>query len=278
MKRVVYSILSVFILTLAACTDEGMDFNTYGGKGLEFVHFATSGSYLINDDTEPIPVTVAVTRKSNVARTYNVSVVTGEGGSTAVEGIDFQLAQKTVTIPAGEYLGTVNIEPLLETMNQEGRLSIVLALDTDLISPEYGNKTTIIILYEFTVDMDYLIGTWVQSDYGINGELDDGGWDVTISKKADNEINISNFWGYGKTITAIVDFDEKTITIPKGQIIYVDATYGNCFITSFEEAVVDTNKEIKGTLSALGIRINDWCAHVAAGEFGEYSYSLLEKK
>ena len=53
-----------------------------------------------------------------------------------------------------------------------------------------------------------------------------------------------------------------------------------CFITSYEGGEVDVSKEIKGTFSAMGIRINDWCAHVADGDFEYeyYAYSFLEKK
>ena len=116
MKKFLYTIIAALSFGVVSCTDEGgIDCNTYGGKGLEFLHFATSGSFLIEKDTEVIEVEVGITSLSDQDRTFNVSI---DEASTAVEGKDFKLASKTVTIPAGKYIGTILIEPLYETMNQ----------------------------------------------------------------------------------------------------------------------------------------------------------------
>ena len=274
MKKILYTIIAALSFGFASCTDEGgIDCNTYGGKGLEFLHFATSGSFLIEKDSEAIEVEVGITSVSDQDRTFNISI---DEASTAVEGKDFKLASKTVTIPAGKYIGTILIEPLYETMNQDETTTVVLALDTELISPAYGNTTQLNFTYAFTVDMDYLCGTWSATDYTTSGETE-GPWTITISKKSDNEIYIENFWGGEETIIANVNFDDMTITLPAKQVIYKDATYGDCWLTYYKDDV-DVDKAVTGTLSALGLRINNWCAHVADGEFGYYSYTFLEKK
>lgn len=180
MRKIIYLIISLLTLGFVSCTDEGgMDFNTYNGQGLEFVHFATSGAFLIEKDTEPIEVAVGVTTKSNTDRTFNISI---DQNSTAIENTDFILKSKSVTIPAGEYLGSIEIEPLYETMNQNETVSLILSLETDLISPSYGNTTQLNLTYAFTVDMEYLCGDWVENDYTTSNEVE-GPTTVSISKK-----------------------------------------------------------------------------------------------
>ena len=274
MKKILYTIIVALSLGFASCTDEGgIDCNTYDGKGLEFLHFATSGSFLIEKDTEAIEVKVGITSASDQDRTFNISI---DESSTAVEGRDFKLASRTVTIPAGQYIGTILIEPLYETMNQDETTTVVLELDTELISPAYGKTTQLNFTYAFTVDMDYLCGIWSGTDYNIDGSTE-GPWNITISKKSDNEIYIENFWDGGEIIVANVNFDDMTITIPAKQIIYKHATYGDCWLSYYKDNV-NVDKAVTGTLSALGLRINNWCAHVSAGEFGYYSYTFMEKK
>lgn len=274
MKKILYTIIVALSLGFASCTDEGgIHCNTYDGKGLEFLHFATSGSFLIEKDTEAIEVKVGITSVSDQDRTFNISI---DESSTAVEGRDFKLASRTVTIPAGQYIGTILIEPLYETMNQDETTTVVLELDTELISPAYGKTTQLNFTYAFTVDMDYLCGIWSGTDYNIDGTTE-GPWNITISKKSDNEIYIENFWDGGEIIVANVNFDDMTITIPAKQIIYKHATYGDCWLSYYKDNV-NVDKAVTGTLSALGLRINNWCAHVSAGEFGYYSYTFMEKK
>lgn len=274
MKKILYTIIVALSLGFASCTDEGgIHCNTYDGKGLEFLHFATSGSFLIEKDTEAIEVKVGITSVSDQDRTFNISI---DESSTAVEGRDFKLASRTVTIPAGQYIGTILIEPLYETMNQDETTTVVLELDTELISPAYGKTTQLNFTYAFTVDMDYLCGIWSGTDYNIDGSTE-GPWNITISKKSDNEIYIENFWDGGEIIVANVNFDDMTITIPAKQIIYKHATYGDCWLSYYKDNV-NVDKAVTGTLSALGLRINNWCAHVSAGEFGYYSYTFMEKK
>ena len=110
MKKIFLIIIPVFVLVLTSCTKEKMEFDSNGGKGLAFTHFVESSIIISTDledvDAHSVSIAVSSTVKSDQDRTYTISV---DPSSTAIEGTDYNLSSKTVTIPAGQYSGSVTL-------------------------------------------------------------------------------------------------------------------------------------------------------------------------
>lgn len=130
----------------------------------------------------------------------------------------------------------------------------------------------------------YLYGTYTETDYDLTGAIEavyENGITISAIEGSANKMSIENFWDGGETITASVDFENKTITI-NPQVIYVSADYGDCYIyylyQSGEEWSHNPEEIISGTYDEDGnITIDSWGAGVSAGFFGQYLKTELVK-
>jgi hypothetical protein len=128
----------------------------------------------------------------------------------------------------------------------------------------------------------YLFGTYSTTDYLLeNGEPEDGAYDVEIARVGNlyDRITITNLWGGEETITATVNFVNKTITTDRNSIVYVHPDYGNCWILGMnlisEEYYLPS---AVATYDEAGkIVFESWSATVAAGDFGFYRTVLIKK-
>lgn len=164
MKKYILLICSIiFAFGQTTCVDEGMEFDTYGGKGIAFVHFVGSSITLsteleeLEDAPHSATITISSTAKSDQARTYTLQV---DPFSKAIEGTHYNLSSKTVTIPAGQYSGSVTISVIIENLVKPV-LDAVFTIDSD-DAIDYGKKLTVFMnrydLCEFEEEM--LVGTF----------------------------------------------------------------------------------------------------------------------
>jgi len=162
MKKI-FLLISSFVLLfgLTTCETEKMDFDTNGGKGLAFVHFVGS-TITISTELEDVKahsrdIVVSSTVKSDQARTYNLSIAPT---STAKEGTHFTLSSKTVTIPAGQFSGSVKLTVIINNLTKPV-LSAVINLESNE-AIDYAKKMTVNMnrydLCDFDVSM--LVGTF----------------------------------------------------------------------------------------------------------------------
>ena len=206
MKKYIILFFSAILIFGASCTDESMDFDTNGGKGLSFVHFVGSTQTLVvKPNAYTTTITVSSTAKSDAARTYNLVVAPT---STAIEGTHYTLSSKTVTIPAGQFAGSVTLTANLDKLTPE-TVTARFSIESDDVI-DYAKTMTINMYLFFEVTWDWLLGTW---------NWVDGEWsgDVEIAKVNDNTISISNIWDYGMSIEANVDFANSKISIKPAQ-------------------------------------------------------------
>lgn len=127
----------------------------------------------------------------------------------------------------------------------------------------------------------FLCGDYTETDYTYSdGSIEDS-YDVKLSEIEGNtkQLTLSNFWGAGMDITVDVDTVAKTISIDP-QIIYVSATYGNCYIYPITNSAVDkSGNPVVATYDDNGvITLSPWSATVTAGNFGTYSKAILTPK
>ncbi len=268
MKKVLYIAASALVLLFTACTDKrDIDIETYGGKGLEFVHFENADdSWVIASDDESFDydITVACTYKHEQDVTYTVSV--GEN-TTGVEGKDFSIPVKSVTIKAGQYLGTVPVKVLYDTVGEGFILELVLVVDDALIDPIYGAASTITVATDkITIDWDWLVGNWNAQD------TEGDPYVMAVSKKDENTAIFTNLWGMGSSIEGTVDFDAKTVAF-KGPFNLGEAYNGDLMVAHFDEATEKYDDGIfYATLSPLGITITGMGYYLVGGDYDGYDF------
>ena len=265
MKKVLYILTACVAVALTGCSKEkDLDINTYGGKGLEFVHFeSNSDSWIVSADDPSFvyDVTVACTYKHDADVTYNVKV--GEG-TTGKEGVDFKLASKSVTIKKGEYQTTIPVEVLYETTGEGFKLELVLEVEDALINPVYGNSNMITVNTDkVTIDWDWLAGDWKGVDYNYySGEYEGDAYPMSITKVSETECTINNIWGTGSSLTATVDFESRTISIPGYQFAYDYSSvgYGLFYFVWCDKETLETDEDLSrpviATMSPAGISID----------------------
>ena len=168
MKKYISIIIAVFTLALTSCIDEGKEFDTNGGKGLTFTHFAVASQTIkVNEAVSTALITVSSTAKADVARSYTIIA---DPKSEAIEGTHYTLSSKTVTIPAGEYHGTVTLTANLDNVTKNPiSVKFSLADHADII--DWGKNMTATIQIFCDLDPSMLLGTfsWVSASWGESG-------------------------------------------------------------------------------------------------------------
>lgn len=289
MKKLVYILLSVALVSMVGCKKQDLDLNTHGGDGLTFLHFdktsvgATLGA---SDKTYTYSVDLKITATSKEDRTFNVAI---DPSSTGKEGKDFTFTNKTITIPAGSYSGSTSFTCNYAKVDTAGfTLKLLVDVADDMVSPLYGNSVT----YTFTtdkvrIDWAWLTGAWTETDIDSKGTVEATYPNVVIKKAnddpADNKIQMFNFWGNGSdfVLNGTVDFTTKTLSLDGGQIFMVHKKYGTVWFAPYDPATGTYDgghtEPIGGSLTPAGVVINGWVAFCTAGEFGVYNYSTLTR-
>ncbi|MDR3250121.1 MAG: hypothetical protein LBT42_00445 [Tannerella sp.] len=159
------------------------------------------------------------------------------------------------------------------------------ALNKDGIT--YGDERTFRTNETPQFQDTYLFGVYSAVDIDITGEEDDYYYEVEIRRQGSshNRVTIKNIWDCGKTIQATVDFAAKTITTDNKSVIYVDDTYGDCWMRGFD--LVDGSAVYYNLDVNVGYAIAKydqgvvsfeyWAARVSAGHFGFYATYLTKK-
>ena len=207
MKKYISIITALFALVaINSCTNEGMEFDTNGGKGLAFVHFVGSSQTLAaKSGANTSTITVSSTVKSDQARTYTLNV---DPTSTAKEGTHYTLSSKTVTIPAGQFSGSVTLTANLDKLTPETVTAGFTIDSNDAI--DYAKTMKVSMYLFFEVTWDWLLGTWIWTDEEWRGQ-------VSIDRLNGDTVTISNLWDFGMAIKATVDFTTARIIILPNQ-------------------------------------------------------------
>jgi len=134
MKKYIILICSfVVAIGMTTCLDEGMDFDTNGGKGKDFVHFNVKELGIscelveVNTALHSRTILVSSTFKSDAARSYTLAL---SPSSSAVDGKHFTLSSKTVTIPAGQHTGSVTLTVISENLLKKA-VEAVFTINSD---------------------------------------------------------------------------------------------------------------------------------------------------
>ena len=251
---VLFIALSAFLLT--GCENEPITYN-----GPDFVSFSekTISKVVRAGEDGIVTVEIGCANKSSEARTFTVSV--DAANTTAVEGTDFEFISKSVTIPAGEYAGNIQIKGNYENLTPEiVTLTLKLDADASMIQEATTHSVKINLSRFFEVNMEWLCGVWDWTDYDFDTGEEDDSYQVEITKVDENTISIYNIWGGGESVTAEVDWENGKINILADQVIYVHSAYGNVYMDWTNGNSFSRTASITGACTFRGIETSGWGA------------------
>ena len=287
MKKIFYICIAALAVAATSCsTKPDIDIDTHGGEGLEFVHFeSASDTWLVTADDESYDysVVVASTKAPAEAITYNISL--GKK-TTGVEGTDFSIPTKSVTIKAGEYTSELPIKVLYDTTGEGFDIELILSVEESLINSSYGASALITVKSDkVTIDWDWLAGNWNCQDYSYNDGKNDGDpYTVAISKKDETNGAISGLWGVGP-LNFTVDFEAKTITIAGNQYAVDAPKYeAQLYFVAVDPAAdfdffyddnenPDLDHPVVASLSPAGIVVDNYDFLLVGGQYDGYTYA-----
>lgn len=285
MKKIFYICIAALAVAATSCsTKKDIDIDTYGGEGLEFVHFANAAEAWIvseEDESYDYEIIIATTKAPANDVTYTISL--GEA-TTGKEGVDFAIPTKSVTIKAGEYQASLPLEVLYDTTGEGFEIELVLSVDEALINPAYGASAFIVVKSDkITIDWDWLAGSWTCQDYSYYSGGNDGDpYTVAIAQTSETTGTISGIWG-GDALKFTVDFDAKTLAIAGNQYGFTASAYeADCFFVAVNpdaefDPYDDLTTPVIATLSPLGIVIDNYDFLLVGGPYGGYTWAGGEK-
>lgn len=274
MKKIYVLFIALSALLLTGCENDPI---TYSGP--DFVSFseATISKAVRAGEDGIVTVGIGCANKSSEARTFTVSV--DAANTTAVEGTDFEFVSKSVTIPAGEYVGKIQIKGNYDNLTPEG-VVLTLKLDADASMIQEGTTHSIKINLSrfFEFNMEWLVGAWLAQDVKNGAVLDMTGYgdfyDVEIEKVDENTIVIKGFFqGLPSELEATVDWDNGTISIPIEQYVFTNGGSNHMFFFNIAgSSLVDApvvgevnyNGIVTGSYAILNASLSGWFPIITA--------------
>ena len=258
MKKIFYFALAAVATMFASCNvEQDLDIDLNGGQGLDFVHFENPTiTAVLTDSTCTYEVNLYSVTKSNKDRTYELAVAES---TTGKEGTDFSIANKTITIPAGEFCGSTTVTCDYNKVAEAGFLLTlkVVANEGVNFSPAYGNSMTFNFKTDkVTIDWEWLLGDWLETDYDFAGNPE---WECAVQivkGENENEIIIRGFYE-SCNLVGTVDFEARTITFAEQLMFHYDDEYGDFYFMTYS----DSEDPGVATMSAAGITMNEWCSY-----------------
>jgi len=137
MKKIIYSLLTIALAFSCSDTDNhGVDVNNFNGKSsVAYFTGGVSNNYFVTSSENTYSIQVGATDLSSSDRTYSLEI---DETSTATEGVDFSLANMSVTIPAGSYFGSIDVQGIFAGTTADGsNLVINLVGDGAMVNAQF---------------------------------------------------------------------------------------------------------------------------------------------
>lgn len=241
---------------------------------VSFGNASTTGAYFItNTSSSVFKIPVGTTVVSNVSRNINFSVSSPSG---AVEGQQYTIANKTLTIPAGSSVDTIELKGIFAGYPISGtrKDTLVFKITNSDVAPLAGSDQYTVVLQKYCdVNLASFTGAYTAQDY-YNGAPDGGPYDVFMTagtaSGTTGKIAISGLWGYSASFDISLNWTNPAsfTTNVATQNWFVHSTYG--------QSTVKANGS--GTFSSCENKFTiGYEVTVAAGSFGKYTTTLVKK-
>lgn len=226
----------------------------------------SSGSYYVQDDPSSVyKITVGATTKSNQDRTVTFNVSSPSG---ATEGVQYELASNTVTIPAGEVTATIDVKGIFSGFPGSRKDTLVFSLASGHLNPGEFNNTFSLYMQKYCdVDINMFDDVYDIQDY-YQGQPDGDAYQVLVtpgtSSGTTGSVNITGLWAVNIPVKVDLDWTDPAgfSTSIAEQNFFVHPTYGQSKIKGIG----------KGTFSSCDNEIViTYEVYVDAGSFGVYT-------
>jgi hypothetical protein len=261
----IVALLTITVLFFTSC--EELEYN-YSGPALVSFSDGTTGSFFVENTANSVDsIAVGVTTLSGSERTINISV---DAASTAVQGTHFTLESTTAVIPANSVIGYVVVKGIYSgfTDPMDFKTLILNIDDSDGVGIANFDAQYVLTLSQYSVLTPWL-GTYsvAAASYGNPGAWDES-WIVNTSADPTDENNIimTGIGGSANPITATLDVDAGTISIPMGQDLGDPYGWTNLTIQKGTVELVAVNEPVTGTINSDGSMNLDFWAHVATAD------------
>ncbi|MBS2100376.1 DUF4843 domain-containing protein [Carboxylicivirga linearis] len=236
MKKInVILVLTLAVLGLSCQQNEIEQYN-----GPSQIHFLEqSGSMIVNESNPLYTIEVGVSKAVDTDRTFEV-VIDSEK-STAEEGVNFVVVNNQLVIPAGEVLGSIDVQGVYEGSEPNG-VKLVLQLYSANSNELAGyNNSFELNLFKFCdFDRDAFIGTYRVYEHSYFGEFE---YEVEITAGDDPySVFVDGFWEVpGSKVQISFNRKETTCSIPS-QYFFEDLNLGyeNVWIRSLSNGNYNT--------------------------------------
>lgn len=229
-----------------------------------------TGAYFITDDANTVfYIPVGTTVVSNKDRNIQFSITS----TSAVEGQQYTVANKTVTIPAGQAGDTIPLKGIFGGYPTGRKDTLTFKITGGDVPALAGSDAYKVILQKYcAVNLNDLLGTYADCYDKQTGEPDYGPYSIVIKSPEPNGTNkgkvvLENFWDVGTEITIELDWTDPAnfkTNIPI-QKLYDHPTYGPATITPVGNGVFSSCDKT----FTFSYKVT-----VAAGSFGNFTTTL----
>ncbi|WP_276480518.1 hypothetical protein [Paraflavitalea pollutisoli] len=202
-----------------------------------FIHFdfANAGSYFITQDGKSsYKIVVGLTTPADIDRTVNISVSSPSG---AVEGQQYTLSKKTITIPAGQTIDSIIVKGLYAGFSGGRQDTLVFGITGGNASPLEEAKSYTLALQQYCeVDIDNFAGLYTGQDYQ-DGATVGGAYDIYFTPVAttgatSGTLSVDGLWEVPIPVNVNIDWKDPsnfTTEVPV-QPWFMHSTYGQITI------------------------------------------------
>lgn len=272
MKRVI----NILVTTLCAavlfsCTHE------YTFKTASYI-ILDETSFSVKEDVGTVLIPVSAYNSESLTGSAYFKVIDG----TAVQGTDFTVepANGVLTFDGNstEYIKVSVIEHAgVLTGNLKFAVEIT-AVSGDIT--DLGGLTSATVEIkdnDVVVDWDYVAGAWIAQDYD-GGSPDGGNYNVTIKKKNETSLVVTNLYGGGNDLEGTIEFDKEantaTITLEPNQLVWTSSSYGAMYLLgyNFEKGGWYSNTPAVAYVTSGGISFQKY-TFLMTGDYSGYIWT-----
>lgn len=255
------------LYAVAACKKE----NTTVPPAFAHFNYVAGGDYFVTQDANTIfKIPVGITAVSESPKTVQITVSSPTG---AVEGQQYTVQNKTITIPAGKAVDTLFVKGIFAGYPTGRKDTLVFTISgSDPAGLTTSKQYKLVVQKYCTVNINDFTGVYDAQDY-YDGAPDGAPYTIAVTPGAvtgnTGKVTMAGLWGVPTPFTVNLDWKNPaafTTEVPV-QAWFVHGTYG--------QTTISPNG--KGTFSSCDntFRI-DYEVTVSAGTFGKY-YTLLKK-
>lgn len=253
MKRILNITLLILMVSsvLVGCKKESLEY-----KGPVLVHFTkSSGTFFVESDSEDgYKIQLGLTKPADQDLTFTIEIEVSD--SNAVEGEQFTIESKEVTIKAGEPVADIIVHSDYESLEEAFVVKFTLGTNSDY-NAQFTQEFNLTIRQFCPFNVEDFVGTYLFYDEWFNGAILEGEppyeVDAIIDEEVPNSIILLDPYDEGYSIRITFNDSDKSnfkVSI-KDQPAWFNPNYGDIYLADNEGTFDACEKTISFTTTHL---------------------------